>query len=298
MAAPTLGETRVWTGPGVYDLTNAEYHADELLPGGSLSSTGARKLLAPSCPALFKWEREHPRPFTKALDTGSAAHDMLLGGGPEIVVIPDEITAKNGSWSTDEAKAMVADVRGRDAVPMKPAEYDEVKAIVAAVRAHPIAGRLFEPGAGVAEPSLFWTDEVTGVQRRARLDWLPHRTGRRTIIADLKTTRSAQRDKFAKSAQEYGYHQQAAYYLDAVNALDLADDPVFVFVAIEKTPPYLVNVIQLDPTAMRIGAYLNRRALAIYAECTRTGHWPGYSNDVEQVSLPGWYERSFDNEDI
>lgn len=43
--------TTTWTitEPGVYDLPAEVYHADPV-EGGSLSSTGARKLLPPSCP--------------------------------------------------------------------------------------------------------------------------------------------------------------------------------------------------------------------------------------------------------
>lgn len=278
------------TEPGVVEgMPNDVYHADPVV-GGSLSSTGARKLLPPGCPALFAYEREHPPESKLVFDLGNAAHDTLLGGGPEIVTFdfPD--------WRTDKAKAAAKEVRARGGIPILRDDRDMVDAMVASIRDHAIAGRLFAEGSGIAEPSLFWTDERTGVNRRARLDWLPQQTGRRLILADLKTCRSAQRDEFAKSAMNYGYHCQAPYYLDGVKALGLADDAVFVFVAVEKTPPYLVNVIQLDVTAMRIGAALNRRALDIYAECDSTGTWPGYSAEVELASLPPWYERAHEED--
>ena len=38
---------------GVYDLPAAAYHRDPV-EGGSLSASGAKKLMPPSCPALFK----------------------------------------------------------------------------------------------------------------------------------------------------------------------------------------------------------------------------------------------------
>jgi hypothetical protein len=47
------------TEPGVYDIAEDHYHADPV-PGGSLSNSGAKKLLPPSCPAKFAYEREHP----------------------------------------------------------------------------------------------------------------------------------------------------------------------------------------------------------------------------------------------
>jgi hypothetical protein len=53
------------------------------------------------------------------------------------------------------------------------------------------------PG-GTPEASLFWTDERTGIHRAPASTGCPHRTGRRTIIADLKTTRIAEKDKFAR----------------------------------------------------------------------------------------------------
>lgn len=274
------------TEPGVYDMTNLAYHAYTEV----LSSTGARKLLPPSCPAIFDWERNNPPEPKQVFDLGNAAHDTLLGGGPEIVVIdaPD--------WRTKRAQDAAKEARARGAVPILPDDRQQIDDMVASVRAHPFAGALFEDGSGTPEASLFWVDERTGIWRRARLDWLSNQTGRRLIVPDLKTCKSAQRDEFAKSAANYGYAQQAAYYLDGVRALELGDDPVFLFVAVEKTPPYLVNVIQLDVNAMRIGASLNRQAIDVFAECTSAGVWPGYSNDVELASLPVWYERAHEED--
>ena len=213
----TVASSLAVTEPGVYDLADHLYHADPV-PGGSLSSTGARRLLPPSCPAIFDWYRRNPEASKKSYDLGHAAHDTLLGGGPEIVVVDAE------NWLTKTAKAQRDEARARGAVPILTDEKTEIDAMVAAVRAHPFAGRLFEEGTGTAEASLFWTDEETGVWRRSRLDWLPdNHAGSRMILPDLKTCKSAQRDEFAKSAANLGYHQQGAYYTDAVRAGNIAE---------------------------------------------------------------------------
>lgn len=285
----TAVESLVITEPGVYEMTNAEYHADPV-PGGSLSSTGARKLLPPSCPAIFQYERDNPPEPTKAFDLGHAAHDTVLGGGPEIVPVDVD------NWLTKAAKQQRDEIRQRGAVPLLRAEYEQIQAMAAALRAHPFAGRLFAEGAGIPEASLFMRDEQTGVMLRGRLDWLPTATGRRMILPDLKTAKSANPEEFVKSAANYGYHAQAAWYSRLVKGLEIAEDVVFVFVVQEKTPPYVVSVVQLDITAMRIGALLNRRAIDIYAECERTGIWPGYVDDVALASLPVWYERRYEQD--
>ena len=272
------------TEPGVYDLTSTEYHADPV-PGGSLSSTGARKLLPPSCPAKFAYERDNPPASTKPLDLGSAAHDAVLGAGPEIVVVDAD------SWRTNKAKDAAAEARARGAVPILTHEAQQIAAMRDALLAHPFAGRLFQPGSGTPEASLFWRDEPTGTMLRARLDWLRRQGDGRVIIPDLKTAVSAEPDEFMKAAARYGYHQQGAWYKAGAVVLGLADpDAVFVFVVQEKEPPYVVSVIQADAAAMRIGAAMNRRAIDIYAACTERGDWPGYVEDVALGSLPRWYE--------
>jgi hypothetical protein len=280
----TLIDTGIDT-PGVYTMTADEYHADPVA-GGSLSSTGARRLLPPSCPAKFRWEQDHGAPPKRHFDLGHAAHQLVLGdAGAEIVVIDAD------SYRTKAAQADRDDAYEAGAIPLLPAEHDQVKAMAASVLAHPIASRLFNPQRGRPEVALIWRDHSTGIWRRARFDWLPDAGPGRLIIPDLKTCASADPDALSKAVAQHGYHQQSAWYRDGAIALGLGgEDTAFVFVCVEKTPPYVVTVIELDHVAMRIGAARNRRALSIYEHCSTTGHWPPYSEDIEQISLPVWAE--------
>lgn len=174
-AQPTLPHAAAFA-PGVYDIPADEYHADRT----SLSSSGARKLLPPSCPALFRWEQDHPQPPKKTFEIGTAAHQMVLGAGPELVVVDRE------RWDTNAVKAEVAAIRETGAVPLKPSQYAEIKAMAAALRAHPLAAALLDPEYGKPEQSLFWRDPETGVNCRARLDWLPDSDGGRMLAPDYK----------------------------------------------------------------------------------------------------------------
>ena len=270
-------------GPGVYDgMPEHEYHADPV-PGGSLSSSGARKLLPPSCPALFRHELDNPATPTRALDLGTAAHRMVLGlGGSFVVVDADSYRTKAAQQARDEARAA-------GAAPLLNHEYEQVMAMADAIRAHPVAGALLCRGDVAPEQSLFWRDEEFGIWRRARLDAIrwPRSPGGRILITDYKTTTCADPRQFARSAASYGYHQQDDWYRDGVTAL-LDADPAFLFVAQEKTPPYLVTVCELDDDAIKAGRERNRRAMEVYAECKATGDWPPYSNDIEVISLPAW----------
>jgi hypothetical protein len=261
-------------------MPEADYHAHP-----ALSSSGARALLPPSCPARFRWQRDNPPESRAALDFGSAAHRIVLGRGAEIAVVDAD------DWRTRAAKEAKEQAQAAGQTPVLRTDMAVINAMATALRAHPIASALLHPDRGRPEQSLFWTDERTDVDCRARLDWLPHASDGRLIVADYKTTLSAQPDAFAKSCASYGYAQQAAWYTEGVNALDLAEDVAFVFVAQEKTAPYLVTVCELDFESLRLGQRLNHLAREVFAECTATDTWPSYTDEVAHISLPGWFLR-------
>lgn len=270
------------TEPGVYEMTAEQYHADPVA-GGSLSSTWARKLLDPSCPAKFRYERDHGQPPKREFDIGHAAHQLVLGAGPDLVVIDAD------SYRTKDAREQRDEAHDCGHVPLLVAEYEQVEAMAAAIRQHPLAARLFDPAHGRPEVTLIWRDQ-TGVMCRARYDWLPERLGGRLIIPDYKTCASADPEALMRAVHQHGYHQQADWYMAGARALGLAGqhDLAFLFVCQEKTPPYVVTIVELDAEALRVGAARNRRALSIYAHCASTGQWPGYVDGIHLLSLPPW----------
>jgi hypothetical protein len=273
--------------PGVHQIPHDVYKATP-----ALSFSGARKLLPPYAPAIYRWEQDNPV-HTDAFDLGLAAHAVVLGDGAPIVVVDAD------GWRTNAAKQARQEAREAGAIPLLADDHILVQEMAEAVRQHPLAAKLLEPGSGKAEQSLFWQDKETGVWCRCRADWLRHKVeGRRLIVVDFKTARSAHPEKFAKSAMDYGYAMQASWYMDGVRAVGLDDDPAFVFVIVEKDRPHLVSVVELDEPSLSVGMNLNRFARFIYRDCLQSNQWPGYSPEVEMVGLPAWYLRAHDEEPL
>jgi hypothetical protein len=272
------------TEAGIYpDMPEDEYHRDPV-PEGSLSSTGARKMLPPSCPAIYRYEQDHPV-FKDVFDFGSAAHKMVLGIGPKLKLI----AAKD--WRSKAAQDQRDEARANGFIPLLAPELERVEQMAAAIQDHPVAGALLDPrGGGQAELSMFWQEPEFGVWCRGRLDWLAaQRTSfGQPIVCDYKTSACAEPETFArKSAGEFGYHCQAAWYSDGYFMLT-GEQPAFLFVVQEKTPPYLVSVVQLDPESEQIGRERNQRAIERYRDCAASGIWPGYTDDIELITLPPW----------
>lgn len=272
--------TLIYSGPMEQD----EYRSDRTL----LTHSRSRKLLPPSCPAIFKWDMDHPR-FSDTFDFGKAAHRQVLGAGDEIEIVDAD------DWRTKAARDQRDEARAAGRIPVLAKDAEVVSAMAEQIKAHPLASRLFSNGQ--PEQAILWHDKTNPkVKRGTLLDWLPNRVeGRRLILSDYKTTSGwADPDEWVRKAGDYGYHSQAAWNIDAVLALypDLIEEDIaFLNVVQMKNPPYLVSVPQLQPDDIDAGREQNARAIAIFHECMTTEQWPGYPAEVAQVTLPPWAKK-------
>lgn len=257
------------------------YHADR----ASLSSSGARTLTQLT-PAEFRAQQLTPPDPKPQYDYGHGAHKMVLGEGEQIV----PIAARD--WRTKIAQTARRRAWDLGRVPLLTTQIEQAQRMAGKVFEHRLAAKLLE--AGAAELSGYWHDAATGVRLRFRPDFLPDLPGR-PIIVDYKTAASAHPRRFAKSAADYGYHQQAPWYIDGLTATTGAEDAAFLFIVQQKEPPWLVSVCQLDPDDVELGRQQNRAAIELYAQCVESGRWPGYEG-LSLISLPGWARRQIEDE--
>lgn len=258
-------------------ISDIDYHADHL----SLSSSGARALLPPSAPAIFAYERQQPPNPKPEYDFGHGAHKYVLGEGSQIVEV------KFPDWKKKEAQDARREAWANDQVPLLSKQIAEAKAMADAAFAHPVLRQLLNAPDGAPELSGYWHDPETGVRLRFRTDWLCQ-LGGRIVGMDYKTTTSADPAHCAKSAADWGYHMQNAWYLDGLAATEVADDADFLLAFQAKKPPYLVSVIRIRPHHIDLGRRRNRLAINLYHQCTETGLWPGYGEHIHDLDLPSY----------
>lgn len=230
----------------------------------------------------------HPAEQTEAQALGHAAHVAILEADrfeAEYVAAPrfDKRTTKGKEgWA-----AFVADHAGFAVIPED--EFDLCLRMREAVWAHPTAAELLK-GKGYNEASAVWVDPETSVLCKSRIDRLTTLASW-PVIVDLKSTRNASRTAFGKDVHTFHYHQQSAMYLSGLN--EVAPHPrKFMFIAVEKDPPYCTAVYELEDDAIDLGRDEFRSHLRMYADCLATGQWPGYGNGADYVSLPPWAFRA------
>lgn len=284
------------TEPGIYyDLPANVYHAQH----DWLSWSRMKKLVPPSTPAHFKASMAAGEERKRHFDLGKVVHALTLGEGDEFEVVQALNKSKEPydarDYITVSAQAHRDAIYDAGKVPILRPELNTAEAMAASVRNHPLASALLTNGR--PEVSLFWIDAETGVKCRARLDWLPNKAaGHPLIVADLKTAATAAPREFAKSAAKFGYYGQAAHYSDGIKALGIDSDPAFMFVVVEKTDPHLVIVGQFtDALDMQLARATVDHARRLYRECIEADRWPGYPEDVIELSLPAWLHYEFED---
>lgn len=219
---------------------------------------------------------------TEALTFGRALHCALLE--PDVFVNTYATQPEFGDCRFKENKAKRdawrAENDGKEWLEVPVA--DAIERMVAAVHAHPLAGKMIRDGD--SEVTALWRDGATGLRCRARADYF---VAKRGMVVDVKTTLDASPEGFRKSAFNYRYHWQHALYREGFSALGV-DARHFLFVAIEKKPPHAVGVYALDANGVSIGYGRVRSLMDRLAECVKTNEWPGYATGIQTLDTPPW----------
>lgn len=255
-----------------------QYHAHPAISKSGLSEFQRS-------PAHYQYWREHDALDSDALRIGSAFHTMLLEPETEALRIhvweKQPRNTKAGKEAYEAATALAG-----DRLLLSRQEHGSLKEMAQSIASH-VSARVILDGEGDVEASMFWLDAVTGVQCRARADWI-RADG---LIVDLKTCNDARPFIFERDAFKFLYHWQAAMYVDGYEAATGKKAAGFAFVAVEKEAPYGVSTFIADEQFIELGRLQYREALARFAECNRMNLWPKYEDSLIPLSLPAWVEK-------
>lgn len=258
------------------NISNADYHRDI-----GISASGVT--LMRDTPAKF-YNRylslQQPQEPTKPIMLGQALHTAILEPrefDKRFAVLPEDIKRRAGKAYEAFQIAM------HDRYILNANEFDKVIAMANAVKQHPLYERIMRDAR--IEHSIYWINN--GIQYKARPDLFNNE-----FVFDLKTTASADKEDFQKSIMTYGYHRQAAMCLDGLTKLTDRKYKQFIFFCVESEEPYLTAAYVMDDVALQIGRYEYEQAALKYHQCLTAGVWPGYSEDLQLISLPEWYVRT------
>ena len=131
------------------------------------------------------------------------------------------------------------------------------------------------------EKAALW--EYRGQRCKAKIDCI-----KPDVLIDLKTTADASPRGFAQSVAKYGYHQQGASYRYGYARASGIEIPTFIFLVIEKSPPYVPAIYELDAPPLNEGWASYNAAIDLHLECEKHKHFPGYPAEKVLLQLPAY----------
>lgn len=148
---------------------------------------------------------------------------------------------------------------------------------------------------GYCEMSFIAQDPMTELFRKCRTDKFIQLENGKSYVVDLKTCEDATPEGFSRTCAKFDYEVQAAFYLETIslaiqqtNEEDLSIPSSFVFIAIEKKPPFAIGIYQLTENALAHGKDICNNSLLAIRDCMDRKHWPGPTEGVRILDLPAW----------
>lgn len=177
------------------------------------------------------------REETSALTFGRAFHAYVLEGATvfgERFAVGGPINEKTGRCYGTDTKAYTEWAKAQGKPCLSYEERDKIVLMAQAVKQNAEAVKYLR---GLHE--VTYRTKLSGLDVQCRCDTINEAEG---WISDLKTTESL--DKFRRSCISYGYARQASFYRTvAQKVLDKSASALrFVFIAVEKNPPYAVGL--------------------------------------------------------
>ena len=253
-------------------ITNAEYHGRKT----HLSSTNVRTHKKNK--KQFKYSLTHDLiKQTKAMADGTAVHAFFLERDKfdsDFVIKPADMrlnTKAGKEWALEHQSKIIIDSElGNNLYEMEKSFMDS-------------PARLIYDKQGQSELSYFW-DDLGLVKGKCRPDWISNDGN---IVVDIKTTTDASPKGFQKSIANWGYHLQLGWYIRGLQKLGLPAKE-FIFIAIEKTPPFSVGVYRANKEMITYANDEINNLVYDIDESLKSDDFPDYTPEIMDLGLPNW----------
>lgn len=257
------------------------YHA---MPGWSVNQW---KKLPHDPESFYGYHVAEPRTWilepTPAMELGTNIHSVLLERKP-FSCPPMDVLSKSGSRAGGAWNQYKDSHSSLECLSQKEAKI--LGDIVKQARIDPKVSWLLD-WPGEVEYSLFGTDAETGLPIRGRLDkWIEYEGSR--FIVDVKTISADPTNErlVAQQCLSFGYHQQAAAYLDLMRGHGKPCD-AFFFLFVKTSPPHTSCIWVLNDNDIELGQRRNRIALLDLDRRLESGQWTGPRHgEVSYLTFP------------
>lgn len=263
---------------GIHDITNNSYHYSEGI---------SRSMLMDFKRSPYHYWHAHlsgikpNEETTPAMNIGSAVHTLVLEPNlweDEFHVITQQTRPRK---DTAPWQKVIEEADGK--IILTPEEHFKALSMANSIQSDDAIMSLLQDCK--IEQSIYFNHKKTGIQCKVRPDAWSN-----GLVFDIKTSADASYKSFQSSCANYGYFIQAAMIKQALESLDI-EFIEFVFIVVEKEPPYALAVYSLSQESIEYGENKYNEMMDGILYCMERDNWPSYR--VQQLTPPAWVK--YDN---
>jgi exodeoxyribonuclease VIII len=259
----------------IQHISNEDYHhGDELKE--HFSSSNIKAFMR--SPAHCHYAKNNPDDPTPAMIFGEIFHAVALE--PDRVV---EMPPFNLRKKAEKAQAEAWRAANADKVVATAEQFKQAEAMTDSIMHHRLARALMEAD-GEVEVSGVFNEPTYGIKGKLRVDKLNRNDH---IMIDLKSTVDASDEYFSKAIFNFGYHISGSWYNVGGHCIDKVSYE-FILIAVEKTPPFAVNVFRLTERHFEIAYRRIDAILDSLNRCIESDKWPAYPQRIVTPDIPAW----------
>jgi hypothetical protein len=215
-----------------------------------------------------------PQEETKALKFGTFVHSAVLEPHTlnDLYVTAPDVDRRTKQGKEDWAAFATANV-GKTVL-----DYEEsaLGHLVASSARHALKTH----GVEFDATEVMYHVDYNGVPLKAAIDGVAG-----DYLWDIKTTDDASAAGMLKAIRNYRYNLQA-YWYRLVYELATGKRPLgFRFLFIEKEPPFAWSICEVGPDLMSYAVADFEKAVTLYKECTASGVWPAYTEEIQVIDI-------------
>ena len=263
--------------------TMSEYLANSGLGSGTLKNI----MLSP---ADFYFSQKRKEKESAAQSKGTLWHSYILERDlyhAENMIQPEDwgsLVKSPGRQKWDDFKKKAKNA-GKN--PVKWSDGQELLLLDEVIKDH-------KPLQGILEThhaELSFYAEHEGVLLKSREDLFCESQG---TIWDVKTTsKPVDDDSLGKIIYDHGYHFSAAHHMKCVELCGFEVNSFgWIFVSTATPCPHIV-VRKASREVLEAGKNDWKYAFEMYRSCKEKDSWPGYDEEIREISFPEWIERKY-----
>lgn len=273
-------------GKRIFKMSDELYHSPDC-PGLTRSKL-KEFAIAPAnyVASLYLSKKDSP-----AMAFGRHFHTALLEpeNWKKLAIVEPEFKGVKGNTIASQRKAF--QLEKPDNIIVDKDDFDLINKLSKVFHESKTKKRLFENWKSTFREVCFFHSMANENFLKVKPDILLLSEVNRPIIFDIKTSAKGggSLDGFSyriRDTREGLYTQAALYPLVVQSALGLDERPRFIFINIEKEPPYLISDFEMTDIYIDWALEKVTNQLDDFVFCKKNDNWPGYPDQTQIIEMP------------